>query len=184
MARQIEKFAYLGSIDHMWIDHLDNIDGIEDAVKLRGYGQRDPLAEFKNEAFALFEGLIDRIDGELSRRIFRIGIARMPAPEIPISMARTNVDQLDQTGLASADENLIAQAGEPAYAPSTPLRASAGKPVFVPQSGTSASKQAFATPANGNQPMVKKKIGRNDPCWCGSGKKWKRCHMYSDLARK
>ena len=147
--RQIEKFAYLGAIDHMWIDHLDNIDSIEDAVKLRGYGQRDPLAEFKNEAFGLFEGLIDRIDQELSRRIFRIGVSRIPQPEIPISQARTNVDQLDQTGLAPAPEDLVAQAGEPAYAEQS---------------------------INNKGQSVKKKIGRNDPCPCGSGKKYKKCH--------
>jgi preprotein translocase subunit SecA len=159
VARQIEKFAYLGSIDHMWIDHLDRIDGIEDAVKLRGYGQRDPLAEFKNEAFSLFEGLIDRIEEELSRRIFRVGVARMPQPEIPIREARTNVDQLDQTGLAPADEELIAKAGEPAYA-----KTSTNTPAFSGQR------------INSSQQEGKKKIGRNDPCWCGSGKKWKKCH--------
>ncbi|HJX01948.1 MAG TPA: SEC-C metal-binding domain-containing protein, partial [Candidatus Humimicrobiaceae bacterium] len=159
VVRQIEKFAYLGSIDHMWIDHLDRIDGIEDAVKLRGYGQRDPLAEFKNEAFSLFEGLIDRIEEELSRRIYRVGITRMPRPEIPIGEARTNVDQLDKTGLAAADEELIAEAGEPAYA-----RASANTPPNSQQKTYSSQQEG------------KKKIGRNDPCWCGSGKKWKKCH--------
>src|SRR4030043_59756 len=159
VVRQIEKFAYLGSIDHMWIDHLDRIDGIEDAVKLRGYGQRDPLAEFKNEAFSLFEGLIDRIEEELSRRIYRVGITRMPRPEIPIGEARTNVDQLDKTGLAAADEELIAEAGEPAYA-----RAAANTPPTSQQKTYSSQQEG------------KKKIGRNDPCWCGSGKKWKKCH--------
>ena len=163
VTKQIDKFAYLGSIDHMWIDHLDRIDGIEDAVKLRGYGQRDPLAEFKNEAFGLFEGLIDRIETELSRRVFRIGISRMPTPEIPVTSARTNIDQLDQTGLAPADEELVAKAGEPAYA-----GASVGKQAFVNSNS--------AEPSTVTTTKEHKKIGRNDPCWCGSGKKWKKCH--------
>jgi preprotein translocase subunit SecA len=134
--RQIEKYAYLGSIDHLWMDHIDHIDDLREGVSLRGYGQRDPLVEFKNEAFNLFEGLVDRIDEELSHRIFRIGVAR-PQSEIPLSKARENVDTSDLTGLSGgADEALVA------------------------------GKKAFD----------KKKIGRNDPCWCGSGKKWKHCH--------
>ncbi|MCJ7805457.1 preprotein translocase subunit SecA [Patescibacteria group bacterium] len=134
--RQIEKYAYLGSIDHWWIEHIDQIDDLREGVSLRAYGQRDPLIEFKNEAYDLFESLIDRIDAELSRRLFRIGVA--PAPEIPLAQARENIDTSDTTGLAgNADKT--AKTGEPAFA-------------------------------------NKKKIGRNDPCWCGSGKKWKRCH--------
>ena len=157
---QIEKFAYLSSIDHMWIEHLDTIDAFEDAVKLRGYAQKDPLAEFKNEAFGMFEGLLSKIDTEVTRRLFRIGVAHAPQPTIPLEQARTNVDQLDQTGLADIGDDLTAQAGTPAFA-----SASSGNP-------------AFGSGSQSNQTVNKQtnKIGRNDPCWCGSGKKFKRCH--------
>jgi preprotein translocase subunit SecA len=141
--RQIEKYAYLGSIDHLWINHIDHIDGLREAVTLRAYGQRDPLVEFKNEAYELFEGLIDRIDEELSRRIFRIGVAA-PQPEIPLDQARTNVDRTDAMGLAQKGADETAKTGSKAF--------------------------------SGNESIKKKKIGRNDPCWCGSGKKWKKCH--------
>jgi len=124
MMREVEKYAYLGSIDHLWMDHIDHIDDLREGVSLRGYGQRDPLIEFKNEAFSLFENLVNRIDEELSYRIFRIGVA-VPQPEIPLAQARENIDTSDMTG------------------------------VVEPKS---------------------KKIGRNDPCWCKSGKKWKHCH--------
>jgi preprotein translocase subunit SecA len=150
--RQIEKFAYLSSIDRHWIEHIDHIDGLREGVRLRGYAQRDPLAEFKNEAYDLFEGLIDRIDGELARRIFRIGVAQQPS-EIPLEQARANVDRADAIGLAQADADKTAQSGEPAFAGAT-----AGKP---------ASEEKV--------PVRKKKIGRNDPCPCGSGKKYKKC---------
>ena len=149
--RQVEKYAYLGSIDHLWIDHIDTIDDLREGISLRAYGQRDPLVEFKNEAFSLFESLIDRIDEELSRRIFRIGVAA-PQPEIPLEQARANIDTRDLTGLAGGAEETAAS-GEPAFA---------------------------GSPATDHQPS--KKIGRNDPCWCGkvdeNGKpvKWKRCH--------
>jgi preprotein translocase subunit SecA len=128
--RQIEKYAYLGSLDHLWIDHIDHIDSLRESITLRAYGQRDPLVEFKNEAFGMFESLLDRIEGELTTRLFRIGIAT-PSPEILLKNATTNVDKTDMTGVSEpVEENVV----------------------------------------------KKKSIGRNDPCWCGSGKKWKKCH--------
>jgi preprotein translocase subunit SecA len=137
--RQIEKYAYLGSIDHLWIDHIDKVDDLREGVRLRAYGQRDPLVEFKNEAYQMFEGLIDRIDEELSHRIFRIAVSA-PRVEIPVEKAQTNIDTKDMTGLIEKKE-----------------KASSQETANLPQAN-------------------KKKIGRNDPCWCGSGKKWKRCH--------
>ncbi|MBN1168675.1 preprotein translocase subunit SecA [Candidatus Woesebacteria bacterium] len=155
--RQIEKFAYLGSIDNKWVDHIDHIDGLRQGMGLRGYAQRDPVAEFKNEAYTLFETLLDRIDDELVRRIFRVGV-RMQRPEIPLDMARTNVDQRDNIGLAGGAE-VAAKAGEPAFAKVS----SGSNPNQVQQSSPNASDG-------------RKRVGRNDPCWCGSGKKWKKCH--------
>lgn len=134
--REVEKYAYLGAIDHLWMDHIDHIDDLREGVTLRAYGQRDPLVEFKNEAFNLFESLIDKIDEELSHRIFRIGVA-MPQSEIPLNLARENLDKSDNMGL-SGNANQTAKSG----------------------------KKAFDN----------KKLSRNDPCWCGSGKKWKKCH--------
>ncbi len=96
--RQIERFAYLSSIDHLWIDHIDHIEDLRQGIELRAYGQRDPVVEFKNEAYDLFETLIDRVDEELSRRIFRIDVGRMPS-EIPLNIAVTNEDKSDSIGL-------------------------------------------------------------------------------------
>ena len=154
---QIEKFAYLSSIDHMWIEHLDATDAFEDAVKLRGYAQKDPLSEFKNEAFSMFEGLLSKIDTEVTRRLFRIGV--MQAPTVPLAQARTNVDQLDATGLAPYGENMTAKKGELAFAKT------ANESVLTKVSNS-----------DNQSEKGKGKLGRNDPCWCGSGKKWKKCH--------
>ncbi len=139
--RDVEKYAYLGSIDHLWMDHIDHIDDLREGVNLRGYGQRDPLVEFKNEAYTLFENLIEKIDEELSHRIFRIGVG-VPQSEIPLNLARENLDKSDTTGL-SGNANDAAKSGQPAFA---------------------------------KAPGAQKKLSRNDPCWCGSGKKFKRCH--------
>jgi preprotein translocase subunit SecA len=122
--RDIEKYAYLGSIDHLWMDHIDHIDDLREGVTLRAYGQRDPLVVFKNEAYNMFETLIDKVDEELSHRIFRVGVG-IPQPEVSQSLMSENLDLTDKTGVA--DPKL-------------------------------------------------KKLGRNDPCWCGSGKKFKKCH--------
>lgn len=134
--RQIEKFAYLGSIDHYWIEHIDTVDDLREAIGLRAYGQRDPLVEFKAEAYEMFEGLLVKIDEEITKRLFRIGIAQQPH-EIPLDLAQPNIDKTDMTGLLQENKTITTN-------PS----------------------------ANSN----KQKIGRNDPCWCGSGKKWKHCH--------
>lgn len=145
--RQIEKFAYLSSIDHQWVEHLDAIEGLREGVRLRAYGQRDALAEFKSEAFTMFENLMGKIESQVARSVFRIGVAPSPA-EIPVGLLRTNEDQIDKTGLLPAsDGEITAQTGQPAFA--------------------NISSSASSSP---------KKIGRNDPCWCGSGKKWKKCH--------
>ncbi|MFV1917491.1 MAG: preprotein translocase subunit SecA [Patescibacteria group bacterium] len=160
--RQIEKIAYLSAIDQHWMEHIDYIDGLREGVKLRGYAQRDPKAEFKNEAFSAFEGLMERIDGELARRLFRIGVAR-PRPEIPIEQARTNVDTTDAIGLAKMSADATAQSGQPAFA--------------------SGQRQVISNSPSRRQ-VTNKKVGRNDPCPCGAinpntGKvyKYKKCGL-------
>ncbi|MEK7497316.1 MAG: SEC-C metal-binding domain-containing protein, partial [Patescibacteria group bacterium] len=135
--RQIEKYAYLGAIDHLWIDHIDQVTDLQDAARLRSYGQRDPVVEFKNEAFTLFENLVTRIDEELAHRIFRI--QAVPQSEIPLNIATENVDVTDNIGLVDKSSGTV----------------------FEDKT---------------NKPKVVKKFGRNDPCWCGSGKKFKKCH--------
>lgn len=143
--REVEKYAYLGSIDHLWIDHIDRIDELRSAVGLRGVGQRNPLVEFKNEAYEMFDSLLERIDEELSRRIFRVGVARAQRPEIPLESARTNIDTRDNTGLT-------------------------GPSAISGQTSVGKESESRQLKSEGH------KIGRNDPCWCGSGKKWKKCH--------
>jgi preprotein translocase subunit SecA len=135
--REIEKFVWLQSIDRLWIDHLDAMDNLREGVGLRGYGQQDPLVEYKKEGFASFEKLIGMIEDEVIRRLFRVQVANQPT--MP-QRVQTNVDTQDGMGLRNK-------------------AASAVKPVT----------------------SSKETLGRNDPCWCGSGKKWKKCH-YPNLS--
>ena len=116
--RQIEKFVFLRSIDALWMDHLENMDYLRDSVRLRAYGQKDPLVEYKNEGIKLFQRLLAAIQSTMVNTIYKVA-------------------------LAPAGQN---------YSRQSPLG------------------------QNKRPDGGKRKIGRNDPCPCGSGLKFKKCH--------
>lgn len=152
--RQIERFVTLMTIDKLWIDHLDAVDDLRDGIGLRGYAQRDPLIEYKKEAFDMFETLMNNIDYEINHRIFRLQPADQP-PTIVSDVIETNIDESDSIGLK----------------PRVDFRDQ------TPQAAVMAAAQTGAKAiARNRDPKSGKKIGRNDPCWCGSGKKFKKCH--------
>jgi len=137
--RQIEQWVSLSVIDNLWMDHLDAIDDLREGIGLRGYGQRDPLVEYKNEAFNMFERLIAAIDSEIVHRIYKVQVQMAPQslnPTNVVNVARPETRRMQTNNIQS----IVAQ------------------------------------------PIVKKQLGRNDPCWCGSGKKWKKCH-YPELQK-
>ncbi|HSV95073.1 MAG TPA: preprotein translocase subunit SecA [Spirochaetia bacterium] len=123
MLGQVERYVLLESYDELWMNHLDAIDNLRDGIGLRGYAQKDPLVEYKQESFAMFESLLSRIDATAAHRIFRVQV------QVPQEMV---------------------------------------KPIKGIEKTASGEKQVSA--------KKESKIGRNDPCWCGSGKKWKACH--------
>jgi preprotein translocase subunit SecA len=132
--RWLERHILLDIVDAQWKDHLLTLDHLKEGIGLRGYGQKDPLVEFKKEAFTLFDELMDRIDTEAVRFLF------LMQPAKPEDEAK----QIEQRQRRQ-QQNLQFQAG--------PARAEPPKPI---RSGT--------------------KVGRNNPCPCGSGKKYKKCH--------
>ena len=129
---QVERFVTLSVIDNLWMDHLDAIENLRQGIGLRGYGQKDPLVEYKNEAYGMFEKLIDTIDDEIVHRIYKIQVQQAPAMAVPHQHVHTQAAGSNQPQ--------------------------------VPQPQTVVVNKD------------KKSLGRNDPCWCGSGKKYKRCH--------
>ncbi len=159
VVRQIEKFAYLGSLDKMWIDYIDQIDGLKQGVGLRGRNDDERIGIFKVEAYDMFSGLIDSIDAEMARRIFRIQVA-LQSPIIPLSQARTNIDTSDAQGLIAESAADVARRGAPAFGGT-----------MTAGGGNEGSQSTVHSSQN-----IKSKLGRNDPCWCGSGKKFKKCH--------
>ena len=151
---EIIKYAYLSSIDNLWIDHLDAIDDLREGIGLRGYGQRDPLVEYKGEAFSMFERLMVQIDTEFGKRLFRIQVG---APPPATQMAQQAVEVKTETSAISAAA---------AQEQSVTHDSAAADPFLSAMAGL--QKQGVQNPH--------RKLGRNDPCYCGSGKKYKHCH--------
>jgi preprotein translocase subunit SecA len=139
LMRQVEKFVILSVIDNLWMDHLDAVENLRQGIGLRGYGQKDPLVEYKNEAYKMFEQLINAIDDEVVHRIFKIQVQQPPE-------------------MHEHHQHITAQA--------------AGGNSNAEVSSSSKKPIVNSSPAG----IDKKKLGRNDPCWCGSGKKYKKCH--------
>jgi preprotein translocase subunit SecA len=143
LMRQIEKSILLGIIDNLWMNHLDAIDNLRQGIGLRGYAQRDPLVEYKNEAFRMFEQLMWAIDDEVVHRIYKIQI--QPAEGEP--------QQVSQQ--PHVHTHLVTN---------------------TPQGEVSEDNKKKVSSISTSNDSSKHKLSRNDPCWCGSGKKWKKCH--------
>ncbi len=131
LMRYLEKMLLLQVIDHHWKDHLLGMDHLRDGIGLRGYGQKDPLIEYKREGFDMFSGMMDRIKSDVLERMFRVQAVRGEQPPPPPP-----------------------------------------EPVLPPRMVLNRSDEP--TPQIAQHPADK--VGRNDPCPCGSGKKFKKCH--------
>jgi preprotein translocase subunit SecA len=130
LMRYLEKMLLLQVIDHHWKDHLLGMDHLRDGIGLRGYGQKDPLIEYKREGFDMFSAMMDRIKSDVLERLFRVQAVRGEQPP-------------------------------PVPEPTPP-------PKMVLNRSDEPAPQSVQRPAD--------KVGRNDPCPCGSGKKFKKCH--------
>src|ERR1700676_3287511 len=175
LLRWLERRIILDVVDTQWKDHLLSLDHLKEGIGLRGYGQKDPLVEFKKEAFILFEDMMARIDNETIRYLFHIqvqqneqppkgGPGQAPAPPQPM---RPRAD----AAVASA----AARASEP---PPQRLPAFA-REMERKQERQQKELQYQTGPAQAEAPKPVRagaKVGRNDPCPCGSGKKYKKCH--------
>ena len=161
LMRQIERFAYLSSIDSLWMDHLDAMDDLREGIGLRGYGQRDPLIEYKAEAFDKFSQLMIQIDSEVVKRIFRVQVQRIPETTMP----------MEQAVAVKPEETLPSQPVVEEGAPAGDFAAALARVNQLP-------------PSKPEPARAVAKIGRNDPCPCGAvnpdtGKayKYKKCGM-------
>jgi preprotein translocase subunit SecA len=186
----VERAVLLRAIDTLWVEHLTELDDFRRGVGLRGYGGTDPLVEFKREAFKLYEELRGFIRHQVASTIFRVSVQRRPVPaQEPTEMPTLTPDQLASLksgsgALAVAGPRAAAgyamggsvtsSSGATATAELAPLPSSTTPRTLRLQHGDEAV--GVAPGARPDQPPQASRIGRNDPCWCGSGKKFKRCH--------
>ncbi len=150
--RYVEKSVLLQTLDHLWREHLVMLEHLRQVIGLRGYGQRDPLNEYKAEAFNLFETMVTRLREAVTAQLMRVEVQMQPPEEqqLPFMQAsHINPDTgEDELALAEAGAATLARAG-----------------ITAP-----------AAERNPNDPSSWGKVGRNEVCPCGSGKKFKHCH--------
>ncbi len=155
LIQQVERMLYLRTIDQFWIEHLNQMEELRTGIGLRGYGQVDPLVEYKREAYNLFERLLTSIEMDVVQNLLRVEITAQ-APE---SQAPT--------------QNLQFQGADESLAGGSIVPTSANPDQALEEIETAVQEHTQReTSAPSNEP----KVGRNDPCWCGSGKKFKKCH--------
>jgi preprotein translocase subunit SecA len=169
--RRVERDIMLQIVDSQWKDHLYSLDHLKEGIGLRGYGQKDPLVEYKKESFALFTAMKDRIEEEIVRYLWRLtpvigeegaeppAPVRQPAPRRPPQLTLSG----PSTSAAASPFGAIGGSRGPASAVAEPP----GPPRPARTGGDDSIRQVK---------REEPKVGRNDPCPCGSGKKYKKCH--------
>ena len=151
LMRQLERLVLLSVIDDKWRDHLYEIDQLKEGIGLRAYGQKDPLIEYKSEAFKMFVELSDSITRESLRFLMRADVRKAPEPRRPVQPAPATALHAQVSAFAG---------GAAAGAPSAEI-----------------ARHKRQAPVQRQVP----KVGRNDPCPCGSGKKYKKCCLPKEV---
>ncbi len=170
LMRALERFLLLQIIDQRWREHLYDMDYLREGIHLRGFAQIEPLVAYKNEAFELFRDLMNSVWGDFARMIFHVEVTvegedqSAAAPPIPqrrpsgAASSATGGGRVTYSGGASAAPSAVAMAA------ATAGSVEAGEEPLLPP------------PVEQRRVDEAEQIGRNDPCWCGSGKKFKKCH--------
>ena len=148
--RQVEKAVLLQTLDQLWREHLATLDHLRSVIGFRGYAQRDPLQEYKTEAFTLFEAMLGNLRQIVTAQLMRVELVQQEAPEMP------GDDDLPPMQASHGDEPIDGDGDADVALSARPVRS-----------------QAERDP---NDPSTWGKVGRNEVCPCGSGKKYKHCH--------
>jgi preprotein translocase subunit SecA len=152
--RYVEKSILLQSLDHLWREHLLMLEHLRQVIGLRGFGQRDPLNEYKSEAFQLFEALLTHLREAVTAQLMRVEIMQQPAPEPP---PLPFMEAHHMNPVTSEDEMAMSDAVA----------------TLARNAGTGVEPGVERNPTD---PASWGKVGRNEVCPCGSGKKFKHCH--------
>jgi len=152
--RYVEKSILLQTLDHLWREHLVMLEHLRQVIGLRGYGQRDPLNEYKAEAFSLFEAMVSHLREAVTSQLMRVEIVQQPPAEEAAKLPYMEAHKVDPA--TGEDEMALA------LAPLAPALVGNGNGAQIER--------------NPNDPASWGKVGRNEVCPCGSGKKYKHCH--------
>ena len=165
---QVLSQVMLAVLDERWKDHLYDLDQLRNAIQYRAWGQKDPLVEYKREAFDMFEDLMRDIQSTFTERFLKIQVSAEPRQELPRQPARRPVAPAPAPEPAPTGADDLFMGGAPRVPPPPPMApAGRGPAPALSSSMGPVGRQAAATVPE---------VGRNDPCPCGSGKKYKKCH--------
>ena len=171
-----QRMIMLQIVDSQWKDHLYSLDHLKEGIGLRGYGQRDPLVEYKKESYQMFQALMDRIDEEILRWTF------LYQPVVtPEAGGMREVDTtLGARHLAASPPGVrepeLAMAGAQSSRPNLSFNDPSATPTMFARKAQPREAEGGSDAAVQTVRREGRKVGRNDPCPCGSGKKYKKCH--------
>lgn len=175
LMRRVEREILLKTMDRLWMDHLSAIDHLRDSMRLRGIGQKDPLLEYKREGYHMFQEMLALRDEQVLEQLFRI--KRLTQDDVLKLEAQRRLQMrlVEQGGGTTPHASPMP---EDEMSPELAQRARAEA-----AAAAAAAARAAAVPAAPKPKVRPEKLpGRNDPCWCGTGKKYKKCHMSADYA--
>ena len=165
--RQVERMIMLNVIDGQWKDHLLSMDHLKEGIGLRGYGQKDPLVEYKKESFQLFQSMMDRFEDETVRYLYFLQPAEAETSLLPVESEEMEEEEVPELAEVTQVQRAAAQSSLLDFTRNVQRKKEREMAQLQFVGGG-------APAAKG--PVVKgHKVGRNDPCPCGSGKKYKKC---------
>lgn len=173
----VEKQVYLRTIDRLWMEHIDTMMKLREQVSFRGYAQKDPLIEYKNEGFSLFEKLISSVQTNTIQTLLRMEIkVRIPREEV-----KTTTNEEEISDIETGDREFLPGQKPVTNSPKVVSADEPSTPVNVYRAQPTSNPSVIRVSANNDEPEEEEKydgesVGRNDPCPCGSGKKFKKCH--------
>ena len=172
--REMERIYLLKTVDTYWMEHIDNMDQLKQGIRLRAYGQRDPVVEYRIEGFDMFDEMIETIRQETAKLIL---VAPKRVYEIQKKREELEQKRREMEAQAAAEHKVILKTEEDRRPKPSAIelglkREQVAKPVEFAGDGTVSTNKTVVN--------KKKKPGPNDPCWCGSGKKYKKCHKPID----
>jgi preprotein translocase subunit SecA len=175
LMRALERFLLLQTIDQHWQEHLHDMDYLQNGIHLRGIAQVDPLVAYKNEAFELFGDLMNQVWSGFARMIYHVQVQVQETPDTPAPIPTHTASRASSSATGGGRVSYSGGAAAPTGAQAL-AAAAAGASMAEAEAYAQVPEPAGVSASVEQRHVDQNEPGRNDPCWCGSGKKYKRCH--------